>query len=141
LSSYRHQAREVAFQFLYHLDLSQADWGEQSEGSIKRDLNLHLKHFEGPKKTQDFILTLVYGVHSHLAQIDQKIKDAAKNWTIKRMSPVDLNVLRIACFELLYVEDIPKNVSIDEAIELAKQFGSDESGSFVNGILDNIDQL
>ena len=141
MSSYRHQAREVAFQFLYHLDLSQADWGEQSEGSIKRDLNLHLKHFEGPKKTQDFILTLVYGVHSHLAQIDQKIKDAAKNWTIKRMSPVDLNVLRIACFELLYVEDIPKNVSIDEAIELAKQFGSDESGSFVNGILDNIDQL
>ena len=85
-----------------------------------------------------FASELVEGVGAQLAGIDARIAEKSKHWSMSRMARVDLNILRIAVFELLYRPDIPKNVTMNEAIEVAKKFGSDDSASFVNGILDEI---
>jgi len=81
---------------------------------------------------------LLEGVRKNLAQLDGLIKKYVKNWEIDRMAVIDRNVLRLACFELTFLEDIPPKVSINEAIELAKRFGDLDSPRFVNGILDKI---
>ena len=86
----------------------------------------------------DFAKTLIEGVIQHRETIDDMISKHTHNWTMERLSIVDRNVLRIAAFELLYLNDIPTVVTINEAIEIAKQFGDDESGGFVNGILDGL---
>lgn len=81
---------------------------------------------------------LVEGTVEHLEQIDALIRERADNWRLERMPAVDRNILRLAIFELLYEEDVPKLVVVDEAIELAKQFGSEQSSRFVNGLLDGL---
>lgn len=86
----------------------------------------------------DFAKSLVEGVIQHRDTIDAAISKYTHNWAMDRLSIVDRNVLRIAVFELLYLDDIPPAVTINEAIEIAKQFGDDESGGFVNGILDGL---
>lgn len=86
----------------------------------------------------DFAEDLVKGVTEHRAAIDDLLTAKSKNWSLARMARVDLSILRIAIFELLYRDDIPKNVTINEAIEVAKKFGTEDSPSFVNGILDEI---
>jgi len=80
----------------------------------------------------------VRGVLEHCQEIDRTIERHSENWRLERMPLVDRNILRIAAFELLYREEIPPKVVLDEAIELGKRFGSPETGSFVNGILDRI---
>ena len=85
-----------------------------------------------------FAFDLVNGVIGHLTEIDARISEKSKHWSMARMARVDLNILRLAVFELLFRPDIPKNVTMNEAIEVAKKFGSDDSASFVNGILDEI---
>jgi N utilization substance protein B len=85
-----------------------------------------------------FARELLAGVLGNRAAIDSCIESKSKNWSVSRMSRVDLNILRLAVFELLYCPDIPKNVTINEAIEVAKKFGAEDSSSFVNGILDEI---
>ena len=85
-----------------------------------------------------FAENLVKGVMEHRAVLDRKIADAAKNWSLGRMSPVDLTILRIGSYELLYHPEIPVQVSINEAIEIAKRYGTKDSPSFVNGLLDKI---
>jgi N utilization substance protein B len=86
----------------------------------------------------DFAAELVKGVTDNRAAIDELLTAKSKNWSLVRMARVDLCILRIAIFELLYRGDIPKNVTINEAIEVAKKFGTEDSPSFVNGILDEI---
>ena len=86
----------------------------------------------------DFARILVHGTWEHRAEIDQEIESVARNWELRRMAAVDRNILRLAAYELLYREDIPPLVSINEAIEMAKKFSTRNSGPFVNGILDNI---
>ena len=81
---------------------------------------------------------LVRGVLEHREAIDATISEKSKNWAISRMAKVDLSILRLAVYELLYRDDIPKNVTINEAIEVAKKFGTEDSPSFVNGILDEV---
>ena len=81
---------------------------------------------------------LVEGAAQHLGEIDELIREQAEHWRLERMSVVDRNVLRLAVFELLYEPDVPKLVVLDEAIELAKRFGSEQSGRFVNGLLDGL---
>lgn len=81
---------------------------------------------------------LVRGTVGHADEIDTLIVAQADNWRLERMSPVDRNILRLAVYEFLYEEDVPKLVVIDEAIELAKRFGSENSSSFVNGVLDGM---
>ena len=86
----------------------------------------------------DYARTLVEGTLEHQEEIDGLIRDQADNWRLERMPPVDRNILRLAIFEMLYERDVPKLVVVDEAIELAKRFGSEQSGRFVNGLLDGL---
>jgi N utilization substance protein B len=86
----------------------------------------------------DYAKRLVDGALEHREEIDALIKEQADNWRLERMSAVDRNVLRLAVYEFLYEEDVPKLVVVDEAIELAKKFGSEQSGRFVNGLLDGL---
>ena len=81
---------------------------------------------------------VVHGVSSQLEQLDQRIRAASQNWRLERMTRVDRNVLRIGTWELLEQTEIPRAVILDEAVELAKRFGTEESGAFVNGVLDRI---
>ena len=101
-----------------------------------------LEHFCGnfspSKKAQPFFLKLVNGVLGAKDELDTLIERFSKNWDINRMSGVDRNVMRIAVFELLYCDDIPPKVSINEAVDVGKKFGSEESGAFINGIMDSI---
>lgn len=111
------------------------------------DLNPPDEHFSLPREEEgariqydavDFAEELVKGVAVHRGAIDDLLTAKSKNWSLARMARVDLSILRIAIFELLYREDIPKNVTINEAIEVAKKFGTEDSPSFINGILDEI---
>jgi transcription antitermination protein NusB len=81
---------------------------------------------------------LVRGVHLHRVEIDQIIVSASENWRLDRMSIVDRNILRIALFEMLYCPDVPPKASINEAIDIGKKFGSEDSGAFINGVLDHV---
>lgn len=94
--------------------------------------------FAPAKRFQAFFDHLVNGVLEHRADIDAVIERYSSNWKIRRMACVDRNILRVAVFELLYCADIPAKVSINEAIDIGKRFGSPESGAFINGILDSI---
>ena len=85
-----------------------------------------------------FAEQLVHGVLDHLQELDELLQRVADHWSVERMAVVDRNVLRCALFELLYLEEIPAKVTINEAIEIAKRFGSEESGAFINGILDRL---
>lgn len=95
-------------------------------------------NFRPPKKVHPFFLTLVNGVLDNRSDIDTLIERFSKNWKIQRMSGVDRNVMRIAVYELLHCEDIPPKVSINEAVDIGKKFGTEESGAFINGIMDSI---
>ena len=95
-------------------------------------------NFRPPKKAYPFFLKLVSGVLETRAEIDSLIEKFSKNWKINRMSSVDRNVMRIAVYEMLYCEDIPPKVSINEAVDVGKKYGTEESGSFINGIMDSI---
>ena len=96
------------------------------------------ENFRPPKKVHPFFSTLVTGVVDARSDIDALIEQFSKNWKIHRMSCVDRNVMRIAVYELLYCEDIPPKVSINEAVDVGKKFGTEESGAFINGIMDSI---
>ena len=112
----------------------------------KEDLDIFLKDFwQRPqehriieKEVQKFATELVKGTVKHLDEINDLISSYAKNWQMKRMAVIDRNVIRMGSFELLFLEDIPPKVSINEAVELAKKYGDIESSKFVNGILDKI---
>ena len=94
--------------------------------------------FNPPDKARPFFLKLVRGVISALPKLDLIIERFSKNWRISRMSPVDRNIMRIAAYEIICCSDIPSKVSINEAIDIGKKFGTEESGAFINGIIDSI---
>ena len=127
----RRQARESALQVLYQLEMS----GEESPSLFDAEVLSEL----GPE-VKEFASGLVDGVKEHMGEIDELISTHSTNWKLSRMAAVDKNILRIAVFELKSRPDIPTKVTINEAVEIAKRFGSSDSGAFVNGILDNIAQ-
>ncbi len=129
----RRRAREIALQVLYQLDIVQGDPQEA--------LALYFDNFQPSEKTREFCRRLVEGVCQEKGEIDRLIEENAENWTLKRMAVVDRNILRLATFELLNCPDIPFKASLNEAIELGKKFGNDESSAFINGILDQIHSL
>jgi len=129
----RRRAREIALQVLYQLDIVQGDPQEA--------LTLYFENFRPSEKTRQFCQRLVEGVCQEQEEIDRVIEENAENWTLKRMAVVDRNILRLATFELLNCPDIPFKASLNEAIELAKKFGNDDSSAFINGILDQIHSL
>jgi N utilization substance protein B len=129
----RREARELALQILYALDAN-------SSVGIRETLQtFREEQAEVTAKVREFAEGLVQGVQEQRELIDEAIKARSRNWALARMPRVDLNIMRLATFELMFRPDIPKKVSINEAIEIARKFGDKDSPSFVNGILDEIE--
>jgi transcription antitermination factor NusB len=126
----RRRARELAIQVLFHLEFSPDD--------PNKAFDLICQSFNCQSSTRSFSKELVLGVCEKKKDLDKLLTEASKNWRLERMSRLDRSILRLATFEMLFREDIPPKVSIDEAVEVGKKFGSEDSGSFINGILDNI---
>ena len=126
----RRKARELALQALFYMEVNPNGFEEK--------LDLYCRDFAPSKEIRPFFETLVRGVNTDRERIDEIIERYSANWKIRRMSGVDRNVLRMAVYELIFCEDIPYKVSINEAIDVGKKFGTEESGGFINGILDSI---
>jgi transcription antitermination protein NusB len=151
----RREARERAVQFLFQHDLNPADdlnqaldqfWQAQQIVALsekERRAILESGAELPPPSTQQaavqlFAEPLIRGVLEHQTAIDEAIQHHVKNWELRRIAAVDRNVLRLAIFEMLHRDDIPPVVSINEAVDIAKRFSTEDSGKFVNGILDKI---
>lgn len=134
-SKQRHQAREIALQILYHCDLSGIFNGDTE---ALPQVDVHFEHFKVPPPVRPYAGALVLGTCQSVKKIDELIEKESANWKLGRMPPIDRNLIRMTIFELLEQTDVPVSVAIDEAVELAKAFGSAESSSFINGILDTI---
>ena len=127
----RTRARECALQALYQLDTGGGDPRDAVRGV--------LAHFEeADRETERFADELVRGVQSERSQIDELIQRSSTHWKLDRMARVDRNILRLAVYEILRRADVPVRVTLNEAVELGKKFGSEESSAFVNGVLDRI---
>jgi transcription antitermination factor NusB len=126
----RRRARELAIQALFHLEFSPGDPGEVFE--------LICENFDSCESVRPFSRQLVLGVCEKKKELDELIRQASKNWRLERMARLDRCILRLAAFEISYLEDIPPKVSIDEALEIGKKFGGKDSASFINGVLDSI---
>ena len=129
----RTRARELALQVLYQMDITH----DSCKASLDNFWEAHSEeHIE--EETKNFSAELVKGAADNLGIIDKKISHYATNWQLERMAKVDRNILRMGCYELIFREDIPPKVSINEAVELAKKYSGPEAGKFVNAILDKV---
>jgi transcription antitermination protein NusB len=128
--STRRKSRELALQALYQIEIT----GDASAGAV----DLFLSHFEGSAKAKDFARQLVSGVVNQRIAIDSRIAQSTEHWKLGRLAKVDLVLLRMAAYELIFCPDIPTSVSLDEAIEIAKRFGTGDSPAFINGVLDQL---
>ena len=126
----RREGRELALQMLYALDLNPL--------KMQETLQLFRENSRSAANVRIFAEELVAGVMANRDEIDTRVAEKSKNWAISRMARVDLNILRLAVYELVFRADIPKNVTMNEAIEVAKKFGTEESPAFINGILDEV---
>ena len=126
----RREGREQALQILYGMELNPV--------TVPQAIRHFREGDRGSAAAQLFAEELVTGVAQHKAELDAAIEEKSTNWTVPRMAKIDLNILRLAVFELLFRPDIPANVTINEAIEIAKKFGTEDSPAFINGILDQI---
>jgi transcription antitermination protein NusB len=151
----RREARERAVQFLFQYDLNPPEhldealdqfWDSQRAASIaeeKAGATWGQKPELPPSSPEEvqvrlFAEPLIRGVIEHRGELDERIQQYAKNWELHRMAAVDRNILRLAIYEMLHRDDIPPVVSINEAVDIAKKFSTQDSGKFVNGILDKI---
>lgn len=126
----RSRCREWALQFLYQAEFA----GQRRPEEISRFWG----HFQKGDKVPAYLMDLVAGVTSHLEELDALIIRYSEHWRLERMASVDRNLLRLATYELLYQPGIPPKVVINEAVELAKRYSTEDSGAFVNGLLDRI---
>ena len=126
----RRKAREVALQVLYELDVLNID--------AKEAITLFWDNFQATEDSKKFSTLLIEGAWDNREQIDTLIRSCSEHWSLERMSRVDRNILRMAVYELLYCPNIPPKVTLNEAIDLGKMYGSENSGSFINGILDAV---
>lgn len=126
----RRKGREAALQMLYGMDVT----GRSAEDAIRA----YWTHLGTSTEGEEFANVLVRGVESNQDTIDDKIREVSHHWRLERMTQVDRNILRMATFELMQLQDVPRRVTLNEAIELAKRFGSEGSAGFVNGVLDRI---
>ncbi len=126
----RHLGRELALKALYQIDIR--------GGASREELALLFESFQADERARKFALQLIEGVQRERPTLDRHLAGALEHWTIGRLSRVDHNILRMALYELLWLEDVPARVTMDEAIELAKRYGDQESGRFVNGVLDEL---
>lgn len=126
----RRLAREIAFKILFQADVGRNPWQEV--------LPRALEETTLPDKSRDFLVAAVKGTIAHLREVDDYITKYAVDWRLERMANTDRNILRLAVHELLFMPEIPAGVTVNEAVELAKRYGDEEAGRFVNGILGNI---
>ena len=126
----RHRAREVALQMLFQFDAS--------ELPAQEVVHLYESSFGEGALPNDFSIELFLAIAASLAKIDETIGKSSENWRLDRMSRVDRNILRIGVHEICHCQEVPVRVAINEAVELAKRYGTDESAAFVNGILDRV---
>ena len=129
----RRRARKFALQVLYQLDIRE----ERSEHILQE----FWEENDDEKDVQNFANTLVKGVEEKKLEIDKLLTEFAFNWNLSRMSAIDRTILRLGSFEILFLKEIPPAVSINEAIELAKIFGTDDSFKFINGILNRVKEM
>jgi N utilization substance protein B len=126
----RRRGREAALQLLYALEVTQT--------GVSTVLHTAWAQAMMAEETRDFTMALVQGVIVHRDEIDGLIQEWSAHWSLERIGLVERSILRFAIYELLYMPDIPPNVTINEAIEVAKKYGSGEAAAFINGILDRI---
>lgn len=131
----RRQARELALQALFSFDVAKSD----VDKSLEAFCAINEEHLTPGVKP--FFLDLVKGVLENRSRIDALLNTYSKNWKLSRMPVVDRNIMRIAVFEFLKHSDIPRSVTINEAVEIGKKYGTRDSGSFINGVLDRIKSL
>ena len=129
----RHIGRELALKALYRIDIC--------GGASSDEVAALFETAPSDSQMRVFANTLIDGVRREERDLDKRIADALEHWSITRLSRIDHNILRIATYELLHMGDVPARVSIDEAIELAKTYGDEGSGRFVNGVLDHIAEI
>lgn len=132
----RHEQREQVFRLLFQVEFHNCE-------EMPRQMRLFLEGNEeiGSQKNADYIEARCQAVREKITEIDKIINDNTEKWDTTRMGKVELTVLRLAVYEMLYDEDIPQNVAINEAVEIAKQYGQENSGGFVNAILAKILKL
>ncbi len=131
----RKDGRAAALQYLFA-------WSLNSPANLAEDLHVFFENMEHPRDYYAFGEELIHGVIGHATEIDVHIKALAHNWEFDRIARIDLAILRLAIFEMMYRKDIPPVVSINEAIDLSKQFSNADAKRFINGILDRLkDQL
>ncbi|MEG1500512.1 MAG: transcription antitermination factor NusB [Clostridiales bacterium] len=125
----RRKARESALQMFFQMDVGKNEWKEALRTLEQANL---------PQVNGDFAVRMVQGALDNLQEIDLLINNYAKDWLVDRLAYVDRSILRLAVYEMKYMKETPASIIINEAIELAKIFSTEESGSFINGILDTI---
>jgi N utilization substance protein B len=126
----RRKSRELALRMLYQLETNSSN----PELALENYCNI----FPYQQDVVDYAGLLMLGVKKDREIIDTYIQDASEHWKINRIAFVDKNILRIGIYEMLFSEDVPPKVAIDEAIELAKKYGNEDSGNFINGVLDRV---
>ncbi|MGE6258973.1 transcription antitermination factor NusB [Heyndrickxia sporothermodurans] len=122
----RRTAREKALQALFQIDMNEAE----PEVAIKNILK--------DEQSDEYLTKLVNGTFQNLKEIDEIISKHLEKWTIERLAKVDLNIIRLGVYELMYIDEVPANVAINEAIEVSKRFGDERSSKFINGVLSKI---
>jgi len=127
----RRKARELALQYLYKLEVTGDEFDPTDAGE-------YFDEYGSGDEDRDYALLLVQNTVKHMDELDENVKMYLEHWTLDRLSAIDRNILRFATCELLYFLDIPVNVTINEAIEVAKKFSLVESATFINGVLDKI---
>ncbi|MBE5856213.1 MAG: transcription antitermination factor NusB [Lachnospiraceae bacterium] len=126
----RHELREQVFKLLFRVEFNVPEDMDEQVKLFMEDIDNHASEKENEEINKKYV-----AVKEHLSEIDAMINDKAENWSVERMGKVELTILRLAIFEMKFDDDVPVNVAINEAVELAKKFGQDNSGAFVNGIL------
>jgi len=127
----RRKARELALQYLYKLEVTGEDYDPEDAGA-------YFDEYGAGDEDRDYALLLIQNTCKHKVELDDSVRKFLEHWTLERLSAIDRNILRFATCELLYFLDIPVNVTINEAIEVAKKFSLVESATFINGVLDKI---
>jgi N utilization substance protein B len=133
----RRNSREAVLQFLYQEDFTIGTDQQYCYDLVER-FDLFCALFQVNKKARAYALVLLHGISENIEKIDRLIADAASNWRIERIASTDKNLLRIAIFEMLQMADVPPQVAINEAVEIAKRFAGEDSPKFINGVLDAV---
>ncbi len=129
----RRKSRELALQFLFGHDCQSRSCSPEA---LQAELDEFCNSFDAGQKSLPYALELIQGICKNLEQLDTLISSSSHNWRVERMALVDRNILRIATYEMLHVEDAPATVAINEALEIAKRYAEPDSSGFINGILD-----